>query len=354
MIGWPDYEVRPANHQAIGRGPMNVGKELSGGSQEGSASVGMDWRTRLAKSPPELVLVISLSALVALFAVKSPVFLSGINLRNILLSVAVLGLLAAPQTMLVISANVDLSVGSLAALSGILMAHYAENGSLALGVGVALFVGLLAGAVNGWLVTGLGVNALIVTLGGFSIFRGLAKVISNGQTIRIEGFRWLGTSDILGVPTQVVILLVVVLLSGLMMKYTVFGRSIYALGSNPQAARLAGIRVKRNVFILFVATGFAAAFGGLILTSQLRAASGNAALGLELSVVAAVVLGGASLEGGRGSILGALLGVCIIGTLNNGLTLINVSSFWQDIARGAVLVTAVGVDQLRLKIGGSS
>ncbi len=312
------------------------------------------WRQRVAASPPEFVLMGFLVALVAYFTSRSDVFFTTNNLRNILLSVAVLGILAAPQTMLVISGNVDLSVGSLAALSGIWMADITEGGSLTTGVVLALVMGIAIGAANGALVTWLGVNSLIVTLGGFSIFRGMARLISNGQTIRIEGFRWLGSGEVVGIPAQVLIFILVVVVAGFAMRYTVFGRSVYALGSNPQAARLAGISVRRNIFLLFIASGVAAAFAGLILTSQLRAASPNAALGLELSVVAAVVLGGASLAGGRGSIIGAALGVFIIGTLNNGLTLISVSSFWQDIARGAVLIIAVALDQVRLKIGGET
>jgi ribose transport system permease protein len=306
----------------------------------------------LARVRPEYVLVVFLALLILVFAVRSPFFLAFGNFRNILLSVAVLGILAVPSTLLLVSANVDLSVASTAALCGMVVAIVGNEYGFALGVLAGLAVGLVLGAINGALVSWIGINAIITTLGTLSIYRGAAKLMSNGQTVRVDGFAALGSGSTLGIPNAVLLLVLVALLFSFLMRYTVYGRGIYALGSNEQAARLSGIRIRLNLFVAFVMTGLCGGIAGMILTSQLRAAAPIAGLGLELSVVAAVLLGGASLTGGRGTIIGTLLGVLILGTLNNGLTILNVSSFWQEIARGAVLIVAVGGDQLRVRFSG--
>lgn len=286
------------------------------------------------------------------FTLGSEFFLTGNNIRNILLSVSVLGILAAPSTLLLISGNFDLSIGSAAALCGVTFGMVAESQSLAVAILAAVGVGLAAGVGNGVLVAYFGISSLIVTLGTLSVFRGVAQLRSNGQTTRLDTFRWLGSGEVLGMPVQIGLFIIVVVIFGLVMRYTTFGRSVFAIGSSQQAARLAGIRIRPTLFALFVLSGLLAALAGLILSSQLRAASPNTASGLELSVVAAVILGGASLNGGRGTILGTVLGVLILGTLNNGLTILSISSFWQEIARGLVLILAVGLDRVRLRLRG--
>lgn len=305
-----------------------------------------------ARVPPEAGLLVFLVLLGTWFTLGSEFFLTGNNLRNILLSVSVLGILAAPSTMLLVSGNFDLSIGSNAVLCGVTFGLVAESSGPTTGVIAAVAVGLIAGSFNGFLVSVLGISSLIVTLGTLSVFRGIAQLRSNGQTIRVEGFRWLGSGEILGIPVQIVLFLITIVVFFLVMRYTTFGRSVFAIGSNQQAARLAGIRIPPTLFALFVIAGLLAALAGLILSSQLRAASPNTAMGLELSVVAAVILGGASLQGGRGTIPGTVLGVLILGTLNNGLTILSISSFWQDIARGMVLILAVGLDQVRIRLQG--
>lgn len=307
---------------------------------------------RFSAVPQEGGLVVFLVVLGTWFTLGSEFFLTGNNIRNILLSVSVLGILAAPSTLLLISGNFDLSIGSAAALCGVTFGMVAESHSLALAMLAAVGVGLAAGVGNGVLVAYFGISSLIVTLGTLSVFRGVAQLRSNGQTTRLDAFRWLGSGEVLGVPVQIGLFVIVVVIFGLVMRYTTFGRSVFAIGSSQQAARLAGIRIRPTLFALFVLSGLLAALAGLILSSQLRAASPNTAGGLELSVVAAVILGGASLNGGRGTILGTVLGVLILGTLNNGLTILSISSFWQEIARGLVLILAVGLDQVRLRLRG--
>jgi ribose transport system permease protein len=303
------------------------------------------------RSIPELGgLIVVLIALVVFFSVKSPYFLSADNILNILTAISVVGIIAVPGTMLLVAGQVDLSVGSGAAFCGVLLATQVPNFGLAGAVLVVIAAGLAIGAINGFLVNVININSLITTLGMLAVLRGLALLLADGQTTILSGFSTLGTARPLGVPLPVIIFAVVVFAGIFLMRYTVFGRSLYAIGANPVAARVVGIRVKRTLFITFVLSGLSVAIAGLILTSQLSAASPVAAQGLELTVVTAVVLGGASLAGGRGTILGTLLGLVIIGVLNNGLTLMNINSFWQNVASGVLLILAVSFDQLRLRL----
>ncbi|MDE0118342.1 MAG: ABC transporter permease [bacterium] len=302
--------------------------------------------------PPEAVLLAVLLAMGGWFWNSSEVFMTTINMRNVLLSVSVLGILAAPSTLLLISGNFDLSIASNAAMCGVAVAMVADGHSTALAIFVAVIAGLLAGALNGLLVSGLGIASIIVTLGTFQAYRGIARLMANGQTIRLRGEIDFITDRIVGIPTQVVLFIIITAITMFVVRYTRFGRAVYAIGSNLVAARLAGIRQRPTVFVLFLVSGVMAALAGLILASQLDAASPNAATGDELKVVAAVILGGASLSGGRGTIIGTLLGVLILGVLQNGLTLLSVTSFWRDVATGTVLIAAVGLDRVRVMLGG--
>ncbi|CAN5621506.1 ABC transporter permease [soil metagenome] len=310
--------------------------------------------TRSRRRLPETaVLAAVLLALAIFFSTQSEFYLTPNNLLNILVSASVIGIIAAPATLLLVAGQFDLSVGSGAAFIGVVMAVGTAQWGIPTGVLLAIIAGLAIGIVNGFAVTVLGINALITTLAMLAILRGLGQVLAGGQTILLPGFGDLGNlRPFLNIPVPVLVFAAVIVVTALAMQFTVFGRSMYAIGANPIAARLAGIRTKTAIFGGFILSGVAVVIGGLILVSQLGAASPNAASGLELSVVTAVILGGASLAGGRGTILGTLLGVLILGTLNNGLTLMNINSFWQDVARGVLLLAAVGFDQLRLRLTG--
>ena len=303
---------------------------------------------------PELAaLVLFLVAEVIFFWIKSPFFLNWDNWLNILTNSAVIGIIAAPATMLLVAGQFDLSVGSGAAFVGVVMAYLVTSAGWdrPLALVVAILAGAGLGLLNGFLVTVVGVNALITTLGTLAMFRGLAQVIADGQTIILGGFGELGTArPFLDIPVPVLILIVVTAIFWFVMRYTVYGRSMYAIGANPVAARLTGIRSRRLIFVAFILSGVMVALGGLIFVSQVGAATPTAGLGLELSVVTAVILGGASLAGGRGTVLGTALGFLIVGVLNNGLILLNVDPFWQDVARGALLIGAVSFDQLRIRL----
>lgn len=299
-----------------------------------------------------VALVAFLLAEVVLFATQSEFFLTWDNWLNIFTAVAVLGILAIPGTMLLVAGELDLSVASATALVGVVMAVSVDAGlGIPTAVVLSIAVGIVMGVINGFFVAVVGISSLITTLGTLAVYRGFTQIVSDGTTIPLHGFEAIGTGRLIfSIPIPVVIFLGVAALGAYAMRYTVFGRSLYAKGSSPTAARLVGIRAKRLVFVTFVLSGLGTAISGLILVSQLGAASPNAAVGLELAVVTAIILGGVSLSGGRGTIAGTILGILIIGVLNNGLVLLNVESFWQTVARGALLIAAASVDQLRTRV----
>lgn len=289
------------------------------------------------------------AALVAGLALMSPYFLSVNNFLNILLSVAIIGIISIGMTMLMISGGLDLSVGGVVALVGVVIAALAEQAGIGAAVGAGLMVGVVMGLLNGAAVTLIGISPLIATLGTLSLARGLAFVFSGGltQVVLDDGFGFWGRRALLGVPVPVLIYALLFAVGYVVLRHTTFGRAIYAIGGNAQAARLASVPVPRIQRIIYLICSIGAAVGGVVLTSQLSAGAPQAATGIELSVIAAVILGGTSLAGGTGSMVGTLLGVLIMGTLNNGLTLLSVNAYYQEIIRGVVLLLAVALDQWR-------
>lgn len=296
-------------------------------------------------------LLVVYAAIVVVFSQLSEFFLTKNNFLNIGVGVSILGIVAATQTMVIIARGFDLSVGSTVALAGVVTAEILNaGGSDAIAVTGAIGVGLGVGLVNGLLITVVRVNPLITTLATLSIVRGVAYVWTDALTQVFPGpnLRQLGIGRALwDIPISVLIMLVVFAIVWLTLRYTTFGRYLYAVGGNPRAALLAGIDVGRVQLAAYVISGLSAGFAGAVLAAQLSAGSPQAASGLELNVVAAVVLGGASLAGGRGRVWGTLVGALIMETLRNGLVLTDVSSFYQMIAWGLVLLLAVVIDQLR-------
>lgn len=341
-----------------------AGEALKTGSSTEQAGAPGPARRESAKRPavPETAaLFFVLVALIVFFAVTSKFFLNADNLINILQNVARIGIIAGPATLLLISGQFDLSVGSIAAFSAMVMAVLAGDPAVntkgfAFGLPLEVaFVGamvaaLLVGVLNAISVTVFRINALITTLGTLAIFRGLTKVLGNGQTIVVDNFDPLGTTRILGLPLPVYFFFGISFVTYVVLRYTTYGRSMYAIGASPTAARLAGIRTNRSIFIGFVLTAGLAGFSGLILLSQVAGASINANIGLELSVITAVILGGASLSGGRGGIIGTTLAVLIVGVLGNGLIQLGVPTYWIEVANGVLLLVAVGFDQLRIRL----
>ncbi len=253
-------------------------------------------------------------------------------------------------TMLMIGGGLDLSVGSTVALVGVIISHTQDSFGIWGAVAAGLLVGVIVGAFNGLLVTRAGINPLITTLGMLGMARGLAFVISGGLTAPVldPTFGQLGQGFVGSVPIPVIAMALVTAVCYVVMRYTTYGRAMYAIGGNAEASHLAGLSVKRYQMIAYTLSGLSAAVASVFLTAQLSAGAPQAATGLELSVISAVVLGGTSLAGGKGSILGTVVGVLILGALNNGMVLLSLSSYYQSVAQGLALLLAVGLDQFRL------
>jgi ribose transport system permease protein len=294
-------------------------------------------------------------ALAAVFSLLSPYFLSLRNMLSIGANVAFMGLMAATGTPLIIAGGLDLSVAAVAGLSGVVIA-LANAGGVAIwpAVLIAVLVAAAIGLGNGLLTTRLQLNPLIVTLGTMSVVSGISLVMTGGltQPLMVDGFNWVGSGRAFGVPVPLILMLLTFAALWVALTRTRFGRYVYASGGNPEAARLIGVPVDRVVMALYVVSAVSGAISGTVLAAMLGAAAPNAASEHLLTVIAAIILGGTSLYGGRGSVWGTLLAVLILGTLANGLTLLDVSSFWQDVTRGVVLVLAVSLDRIRTKAFG--
>ena len=304
-------------------------------------------RRRMPDVAPLLGFLILLTVF---FTVTSEYFLDVDNFKNIFVALAVTGVVCVPGTMLMIAGQVDLSVGSAAAVSGMILGNVVNSYGIANGLLAVLVFGLVIGAVNGFFVTVIGVNSLITTLGTLATLYGIALLIGNGQTLMMKNFEWLGTAQPAGIPLPIIIFFVIAVVGIITLRRTRYGRSLYAIGSNPNAARVVGIRSNRILFATFVLSGLSSALAGAILCSQLSAGDPNAARGLELEVITAIVLGGASLAGGRGTMWGTIIGLTTIGVLNNGLILLDVPTFWQRVAQGLMLILAVSFDATRERL----
>jgi ribose/xylose/arabinose/galactoside ABC-type transport system permease subunit len=289
---------------------------------------------------------------VAVFSVAAPGFLSVANAVNIALSIAIIGILAVGMTAIILTGGIDLSVGSVLALAGVSAAIAAAHGVPAiLVVIIGLGVGAATGVVNGTLIAYLRVPPFVATLAMLTVARGLAFIVSEGRSI--GGLpRWFGafgSKVVYGVPAPVLVMIAVMAAGAFVLSRMVLGRHIYALGGNAEAAWLAGINIKGVTWIVYTLNGALAGLGGLVLASRLGAGVPNAGIQYELDVIAAVVVGGTSLSGGRGSIGSTLWGTVFIGVLTNGLNLANVDPYVQKIALGVVIVIAVIADQVGRK-----
>jgi erythritol transport system permease protein len=313
--------------------------------------------------------VVVLVALLIYFSWLAPAFLTANNFQILTKHVAIAAILAIGMTFVVLTGGIDLSVGSVAGLAGMLMGYLLTQGiefggsrhflPVAACVLIAIAISLLVGVLNGWLVSKAGVAPFIATLGTLYVARGAALLISNGKTFPNlagelrrgnTGFPALGQTFFVGLPMPVWIMLVLFLAAVLIARKTPLGRHIYAVGGNERAARLAGIRVPWVKLFTYVFAALCAALVGLIIASQLEAAHPATGDSFELNAIAAVVLGGTSLMGGRGSITGSLLGACVIGVLSDGLVMLGVSQFWQMVIKGTVIILAVAIDQLQTNI----
>jgi ribose transport system permease protein len=296
----------------------------------------------------------SLAVLILLCVVMtllSPYFLSLNNFLNILLATSVIGILAIGATFVISSAAIDLSVGSLLAVSAVVAGLVVKNAGLPwpLGIFAALATGGLLGLINGVLVTKGRIPPFIVTLGMLGIARGTAYILTEGRAIYglPEPLVFLGQGRILGVPMPVIIFLALALIMHLVLQHTRFGRYTLIVGDNETAARVTGLRVERHRVHVFVLSGALAGLAGLVLMGRLNAADPSEGLLYELTAITAAIIGGTNLFGGRGTIVGTVIGALIMGVIQNGLNLLAVQSFYQQVAIGAVLIVAVWLDRLR-------
>ncbi len=321
-----------------------------------STDTGFDAFSFLARFAPLIFLLL----LMLVFAIMEPRFLSSINLFNVMRQVSITGLLAIGMTFVILTAGIDLSIGSLLAFAGLVAAAVAKGGMQdrftvgdeTIGYGwqlaalAAIAVGLLGGLLQGVAITRLKVPAFVVTLGGMSVFRGAALLFAAGGPI--SGFQpdytWWGQGRIFSVPVPVIIFLVLAVIAHVVLRYTRYGRQVYAVGGNPEAARLAGVNVNAVIASVYIIMGFFAGLGAFVLSARLNSAEAVAGTGYELTVIASVVIGGTSLFGGSGSIFGTVIGTLLIGVLLNGLVLMNVNSYVQQIIIGVIIVLAVAFD----------
>ena len=295
-------------------------------------------------------MIIAFVFVCAAIAMLSPVFLTVNNLLNVIRQSSIIGVMAVGVTFVILSGGIDLSVGSVMAVSGMIAAGSLQNGA---GVGVAILialaVGIACGLANGLMVTLAGITPFVVTLGMMSIARGLTLLYSQGYPISgfSDTFRFVGGGYILGIPFPVIIFLVTVVVAWAVLTQTRLGRYTYAIGGNEETVKLSGINSNFYKTMVYVISGATAGIAALILTSRLNSAGPTAGLTYELTVIASVVIGGTSLSGGRGTVWGSLIGALLIAVINNGMNLLGISPYFQELARGVIIILAVYIDRLR-------
>ncbi len=301
---------------------------------------------------------LALLAMVVFFAVVAPDFSTHENISNILTQITINLILATGMTFAILIGGIDLSVGAVMALCAVVAGRLltldgiSEPLAVALGVAGSLLVGMVCGAANGWISSFWGIPSFIVTLGMLNIARGGALQVTNARTIYDfpDSFNAFGTATVLGVPVMFVLALVLLGLGWLVLTRTVFGRMIYAIGNNEEAVRLSGHRPMLTKVLAFTVTGLFVGIAAIVYMARLTIANPILGIGFELNAIAAVIIGGTSLSGGRGSLIGTLLGAAIIGVLANGLILMGVSDFIRQIVTGVVIILAVVLDSYRARL----
>ena len=303
----------------------------------------------------ELTTVIALIILMAVITIINSNFLTANNLLNLLLQVTSNALIAFGMTFVILTGGIDLSVGSILALSSALTAGLLGSGMpVTLAILISLILGCILGMMNGLLISYGKLAPFIVTLATMTIFRGATLVYTNGNPIT-KGlsdtflFQFLGQGYIVGIPFPVIIMFIVFIVLYALLHKTAFGKSVYAIGGNEKAAYISGVKLNKVKIIIYSISGIMASISGLIITSRLSSAQPTAGASYEMDAIAAVVLGGTSLSGGKGRILGTLIGALIIGVLNNGLNIIGVSAFWQQVVKGVVILIAVLIDRFKVE-----
>lgn len=306
---------------------------------------------KLTNRKKEFSIFIALMVLCICLSILSPYFLRVNNIFNVLRQFSITGILAVGEALIIITGGIDLSIGSLVGLMGVLVAIYSNTGMPSLLVFfAAIATGACVGGINGLLVAEVGINPFITTLGMTSIARGATLLITGGLPFSNETpIMWLGGGYIGPVPVPVILMFLIAAAGHIFANYTLPGRNIYAVGNNERAAKLSGIRVERIKLMVFMLMGALCALSGIILSGTLDSAEPTAGAGYEMDAIAAVILGGASLSGGEGSIIGVIIGAALMGVLRNGFVLLGTSAYWQTVAIGVVIIAAVAIDSIRTK-----
>jgi len=291
----------------------------------------------------------TLVALFVILSIASPNFLTSTNLASVVRQTAVINIMALGMTAIIIAGGIDLSVGSMLALAGLLGTMAMEKQGIALGMTVGLAAGMTCGFANGLMTTSLRINPFIVTLGTMGIFRGLALIISNGLPVHEipPSFAYLAEGSLVHIPVVLWILLLCAVSMHILLEHTRLGRYAFSIGSNPDAAYYAGVPVRFHTTAVYAIAGLLTGLAGMIEASRLMTGQPTGGQGYELTAIAAVVIGGGSLRGGEGSVLGTLVGAFIMGLLANGSDLLGISPYWQQVIIGAVIILAVSFDELR-------
>lgn len=337
------FELRPREKTPV---TTDTAMETAGGSAIGARLA------RHATGARESGVLAGLLLLCLIGTFGTEGFLDSDNLLNVGQQVSLVGIMAIGMTFVIITAEIDLSVGSIYALAAVITGLMISDGtSPVLAMAAGLGAGTFAGFLNGAITVGFGIPSFIVTLGTLGIYRGVALLISNGESITIpaedpslEWFTFLGQGKVAGIPMQFICFLVVAAIGYFVLKYCRLGFQTYAVGGNHEAARLCGLPVNRVRLIAFTLLGLLSAFAGIVSLAFISYVQGATGLGLELTVITAVIVGGAALFGGSGTVLGTVVGVFLIGVLQNVLVLGGIPSFWQTIAIGIVIIVAVGID----------
>jgi ribose transport system permease protein len=322
------------------------------------------WRRLGIPQTQTAYVAIAFAALIVVIWILAPVFMTPRNLLNISKNFSFIALMSLGETLVIISGGIDLSVGSVCALSAVVMmmllhflsatgAAQVPGATITLAAFSALALAALIGFVNGMLIARVRLSPFVTTLGMLSVARGMTYVLTQGRAQYptgpdVAGFTRFANGAVLGLPTQLVYLLMLAALMTLALRHLVWGRHLYAVGGNPQAA-LTGVRVSRVVVSVYVLSGLAAGFSGVLIAGWLGAAPANLATGYELRVIAAAVIGGANLAGGVGGATGAVLGAALIEVIRNGFVLIGANTYWEEVFVGVIIIIAVLVDQLRTR-----
>lgn len=304
----------------------------------------------LSGAKGELSTIIMLLFLCLIFGLNSEYFFTVRNIMNIGSYASIMGTMAAGLTVAMLLGGLDVSQYSLAAMAGMILGMLIENNVPApIALVLTLLVGVVGGCINAFIITVMKVNPIIATMGTQFVFRGVAFLLTDGRYIRIDDpvYYFIGNGKILGIPFCLIIMVLTYLVVWYLLKYTKYGRQVYAVGGNAQVARLAGINANRVKFISHIIAGVTAVMGGIITVCQTSSAMPNHGYGNDMDGIAAVILGGIGLAGGKGKVFGTLIGILVLAVLVNGMTLLNVQSYWQQVVKGLVLIFAVFIDSLR-------